>query len=79
MSWSIKVNGKETKSPILRVLAVIWIFVISSFTIVMTILLLPIIIPTHYVLRASGRRGFVSDQGGKLSFRIDANAFQSAN
>jgi len=75
-------KGKEVTNPVAKVLIIIFlIFVamplalsVSMLLIASLIVLSPILIPLHLILRKSGRQGFVRDGGRRIV--IGSGAFR---
>jgi type IV secretory pathway component VirB8 len=79
VGWSIKFNGKEIRNPLLRAVASLFTLLVAGMVIVVTVLLLPVIIPVHFLLRAVGRRGFAQIVNDKLDINMGAKAFKQIN
>jgi len=62
---TLTIDGKEIHNPALKWLAVILMVIALQ-------LMLPVLIPSHFVLRASGRNGFFHAGG----IRVDPSSFE---
>jgi len=82
-SASVQFRGREVQNPVLRVLIVLflailvpvsmlWVLIIVALLIVLS----PVLLPAHFVLRALGRKGFVRRDGDTISIIIDNTALE---
>jgi Flp pilus assembly protein TadB len=87
---SVKFRGKEVRQPVLRVLlgsflAIIWLvgmllwFITMILYVAVLVALSPVLILIHFVLRATGRVGFVYRSPGKVRIVVSATGFRDAS
>lgn len=78
--YSVQFRGKEVRNPVLRkVVGTIVIVIGVPLTLLMFALMIalsPLIILTHYVLRACGRKGFVFNDGNHFAISVNAQGFR---
>jgi hypothetical protein len=82
---SIKWNGQEVTDPALRSIVATFAICLGLLAIplalagmVLAIILLPITLPLDLLLKRLGRRGFITNDNGQLSYAIGHNAFRRA-
>jgi hypothetical protein len=73
---SITFRGREVRNPLARKLVVIWVILLMMVVWSLVLALSPLIILTHYVLRATGRHGFVYHTRTTYSIKVDARGFR---
>ena len=82
MTIKIKWGEKEIENPILRAVAVPFVLVVGGIAmfgaIVALMILVPISIPLHALLRLCGRRGFIekTDSGG-TAYNVSSDGFRA--
>lgn len=83
----ITLNGKEIQNPLARV-AIILLFVVvavlgtavavlvSVLHLVIAVIEVIVTLPVHFVLRLTGRRGFIAKSANSYSYKLSASAFE---
>lgn len=76
---SVKWNGKEIQNPVLRATTAALVIGLNTLMVVVLIVLSPLLLLGHLLLRAAGLRGFAyEDPKGSLHIDISGNAFSSS-
>ena len=85
-SVNITFRGKEVHNPLLRKLIVSIVIPVASVAIllvpiamILVVLLSPVWVPMHLVLKAFGRRGFVVHEGQSMQIDINLAGFRKAS
>lgn len=80
---SVTWNGREVQNPILRfIVATVAIcfgllgVLFALLVVALLIVLLPITIPLHFLLRACNRKGFFRNDQGKATYSVDVQSFR---
>ncbi|MDB5164362.1 MAG: hypothetical protein JWS12_980 [Candidatus Saccharibacteria bacterium] len=82
-SFHVKFKGKEVQNPILRTLlgllgAALALIgaVLAMAAVALSVVLLPVIVPVHYLLRWRGRKGFlIKEPDGRISIDLSFAGF----
>lgn len=85
MSISIKFREKEVQNPLGRIAVALFVSVwsvlgiaLSGLVMFMLLIMSPVLVPLHYALVRTGRRGFVTSPYPYFKVEISAAAFRKA-
>jgi hypothetical protein len=75
---SVKFRGREVQDPVLRKLVIALLVVMAAVFWVLFLVLSPLLLITHFALKAVGRHGFVyrTLDGRNYSIAVDSRGFR---
>ncbi|MBS1895468.1 MAG: hypothetical protein JST59_29565 [Actinobacteria bacterium] len=81
--WNVEWRGREVENPILRPLVAFAAIAVgclgASMAIARAAILVPASLPVHLLLRALGRKGFLTRrEGSRFSYRVDLEGFRKS-
>ena len=81
VQWNVEWRGREVENPVLRPLVAFAAVAVgclaASMAIARAAIVIPASLPVHLVLRALGRKGFLTTREGlRFSYRVDLEGFR---